>query len=206
MWFYSADYLREVRRLCDDYEILLICDEIATGFGRTGRMWGVDHAGISPDIMCVGKAITGGYMSFAAVMATARVAAQVCSGEPGVFMHGPTFMGNPLACAVANASLDLIKSYDLPEMIGRIEAQLRKELAPLRSVDNVADVRVLGAIGVVEVKETVNMSWIQSAFVREGVWIRPFNRLVYVMPPFVIGEKELRRLTKAMVRVVSYMK
>lgn len=206
MWFYSVDYLREVRRLCDEYGILLICDEIATGFGRTGRLWGVSHAGISPDIMCVGKAITGGYMSFAAVMTTNRVAVQVCSGEPGVFMHGPTFMGNPLACAVANASLDLIKGYDIPVMIGRIEAQLRKELQPLQGMPNVEDVRVLGAIGVVELKNPVDMAWIQAAFVRESVWVRPFGRLVYTMPPFVIQEKELRKLTKALVRVVSNLR
>lgn len=145
-------------------------------------------------------------MSFAAVMTTNRVAVQVCSGEPGVFMHGPTFMGNPLACAVANASLDLIKGYDIPVMIGRIEAQLRKELQPLQGMPNVEDVRVLGAIGVVELKNPVDMAWIQAAFVREGVWVRPFGRLVYTMPPFVIQEKELRKLTKALVRVVSNLR
>ena len=145
-------------------------------------------------------------MSFAAVMTTNRVAVQVCSGEPGVFMHGPTFMGNPLACAVANAALDLIKGYDIPVMIGRIEAQLRKELQPLQGMPNVEDVRVLGAIGVVELKNPVDMAWIQAAFVREGVWVRPFGRLVYTMPPFVIQEKELRKLTKALVRVVSNLR
>ncbi|MDY4043436.1 MAG: adenosylmethionine--8-amino-7-oxononanoate transaminase [Marinifilaceae bacterium] len=206
MWFYSADYLKQVRELCNDYGVLLICDEIATGFGRTGKMWGVDHAGISPDIMCVGKAITGGYMSFAAVMTSKEVAAQICAKEPGVFMHGPTFMGNPLACSVANTSLELIRSYNIPKMIGRIEEQLRKELEPIRKLDNVQDVRVLGAIGVVELREPVDMALIQAAFVREKVWIRPFGKLVYVMPPFIIGEGELRRLTLAMNRVLACYK
>ena len=206
MWFYSADYLRQVRELCDQYDILLVCDEIATGFGRTGKMWGVDHAGIVPDIMCVGKAITGGYMSFAATMTTEKVATGICSKDPGVFMHGPTFMGNPMACAVANASLNLIKSYDLPAMIGKIENQLRAELLPALEYSNVEDVRVLGAIGVVELKEPVNLGVLQAAFVREGVWIRPFGRLVYVMPPFVIQEEELSKLTSALLRVISYFK
>ena len=206
MWFYSADYLRQVRELCDDYGVLLVCDEIATGFGRTGKMWGVDHAGIVPDIMCVGKALTGGYMSFAATMATEKVATWICTGNPGVFMHGPTFMGNPMACAVANASLDLIRGYDLTEMIGRIESQLRVDLLPALEYPNVADVRVLGAIGVVEMKDAVNMGVLQAAFVREGVWIRPFGRLVYVMPPYIIRAEELRRLTSALLRVIKYFR
>ncbi|WP_292267461.1 adenosylmethionine--8-amino-7-oxononanoate transaminase [Butyricimonas sp.] len=206
MWFYSADYLRQVRELCDDYGVLLVCDEIATGFGRTGKMWGVDHAGIVPDIMCVGKALTGGYMSFAATMATEKVATWICTGNPGVFMHGPTFMGNPMACAVANASLDLIRGYDLTEMIGRIESQLRVDLLPALEYPNVADVRVLGAIGVVEMKDAVNMGVLQAAFVREGVWIRPFGRLVYVMPPYIIRAEELRRLTSSLLRVIKYFR
>lgn len=198
MFFYSADYLRQVRQLCDDSNILFIADEIATGFGRSGKFFACEHAGINPDILCLGKALTGGYMTLAATLCTNEVASAI-SKDQGVFMHGPTFMGNPLACACALASIALLEEQDWQQQVISIEGQLQAGLAPCSDIDSVEDVRVLGAIGVVEMKNPVDMAAAQAFFVERGVWIRPFGKLVYIMPPYVIQEGDLAQLMDAII-------
>jgi len=203
MRFYHSRYLQELKKLCIQYNILLICDEIATGFGRTGKLFASEWAGICPDIMCLGKAITGGYMSFAATLATRKVAYTISEGTPGTFMHGPTFMGNPLACAVANASLDLIESGNIPEKVKRIEELLTIGLNEAWHIKQVQDVRILGAIGVVEVKKDIDVGKIQSLFVKNNIWVRPFGKLIYIMPPYVISDMELDFLIKNMIKTIQ---
>jgi len=198
MRIYHPCYLRQLRMLCDELDLLLIFDEIAVGFGRTGKLFGYEHAGIIPDIMTVGKALTGGYMTLAATLATADVAATVCRSKAGVFMHGPTFMANPLACSVAEASIALLLASPWQQRLQKIETHFRAELWPLAKLSSVAEVRVIGGIGVVEMKESIDVATAQALLATHGVWLRPFGRLLYSMPPYTASTEQLKQITGAM--------
>ncbi|UCX05194.1 adenosylmethionine--8-amino-7-oxononanoate transaminase [Shewanella glacialimarina] len=198
MRFYSPAYLTRLRQLCDQFNVLLILDEIATGFGRTGKLFAYEHSNIEPDLLCLGKALTGGYISLAATMCSDEVAKGISDSPAGVFMHGPTFMANPLACAAATASLQLINQQQWPAQINMIEQQMITELAEAIEFDQVKDVRILGGVGVIEMRHTVNTAQLQQAFIDQGVWVRPFSNLIYIMPPYTISSAQLSQLTRAM--------
>jgi adenosylmethionine-8-amino-7-oxononanoate aminotransferase len=203
MRFYCPEFLRQVRTLCDEYNLLLIADEIATGFGRTGKLFACEHAGVSPDILCVGKAITGGYMSFAATLTNEKISEVISSRGLKMLMHGPTYMANPMACSVALASISLLESYPWEQRIAEIEALLEHGLSPCRFLKGVKDVRVLGAIGVVETHEPVQIQKIQDQVMKQGVWLRPFGHLIYTMPPYIASDSEIEQITHAMCTVLA---
>ncbi len=206
MNFYSEDYLKSIRELCDRYEVLFIADEIATGFGRTGRFFACEYADVCPDIMAIGKAMTGGYMTLAAVLTTTEISHSIANSKPGIFMHGPTYMANPLACSVASESIDLLLDTDWHMNVKRIENGLRKGLSAAMMYPYVSDVRILGAIGVVELVKPVDMVKVQPMFVKRGVWVRPFGKLVYLMPPFVTNDDDLAYLCSSIVDVIANLK
>ena len=203
MHVYPAECLRVLRRVADEHGLLLVLDEIATGFGRTGTMFAAEAAGVAPDVMCVGKALTGGYLSLAAMLCTAEVAEGVAASEAGVLMHGPTYMGNPLACAVALASLELLEASDWRANVSRVGGRMAAGLQPLRTLPGVADVRTIGAVGVVQLDHPVDVVKATDAAVEEGVWLRPFRDLVYTMPPYVTGDDDLDRICAAVCRAAE---
>ncbi|MDC3385969.1 adenosylmethionine--8-amino-7-oxononanoate transaminase [Gammaproteobacteria bacterium] len=203
MRIYHPDYLIQLRKLCTKYNVLLILDEIATGFGRTGELFGFNHAKIVPDILCLGKSITGGYMSLAATMVSKKIAKSISKKEPGIFMHGPTYMANPLACSVALANINLLLSYDWKKKIKKIEEILHKELKDISKNNAVKDFRVIGAIGVLEMKNKINVGSIQKKFVKHGIWLRPFSNLIYIMPPYIISKRDLNFLLKQLEKVIN---
>lgn len=203
MWFYHPQYLRELRRLCNEHGVLLIFDEIATGFWRTGRFFAWEHAGVEPDIMCIGKGLTAGMLTMSAVLTTKSVADTISKGEAGVLMHGPTFMANPLSCAIALESLRMLREQDMGKRIAEIEAIMREELRPAVELDSVEDVRVLGSIGVIQTKRPVDVGKIQRQCVENGVWIRPFGKNAYIMPPYIIENEDLRTLCRCLIKLVD---
>ena len=205
MWFYHPQYLKEAKRLSEKYGIYLILDEIATGFWRTGKKFAWEHAGVLPDIMCVGKGLTGGYLTMSAVLTTKEVADTISAGEAGVLMHGPTFMANPLACAIASRSLQLLQSQDMAKIVSHLEEIMNEELSPAKKLKNVKDVRVLGAIGVLETHKPVDVGKFQKHCVDRGIWVRPFGHNVYIMPPYIISDKDLKKLCKEMINILETM-
>lgn len=204
MWFYHPQFLKEARRLCDKYGIYLIFDEIATGFWRTGKVFAWEHSGVTPDIMCIGKGLTAGYLTMSAVLTNKEVAAAISKGEAGVMMHGPTFMANPLACAIALKSIELLESKSMEKVISNISKIIEEELQEAKKLEGVEDVRVLGAIGVIETKQPVNVGEFQKHCVKRGIWVRPFGRNVYIMPPYIISDKDLRTLCREMIAILKY--
>ena len=205
MKFYAPEYLQRIRALCDEYNLLLIADEIATGFGRTGKLFACEHAGISPDIMCLGKALSAGYITLAATLCNDKVSEGISDGPASTFMHGPTYMANPLACAVANASIDLLLNQDWQSSVQRIEQQLKTELSPCKLIPGVKDVRVLGAIGVVEMEEKIDTQTLMPSIINKGVWLRPFGNIIYLTPPFIISKEDLSHLTTSVCELVREM-